>query len=156
MINFKNSTLLIALLGTLMFACNSSNQTGEQDDPVVEENSDKALLEAKIDSLNEAMMAMYNSTGIPDVKTAMYAVQNYEYFAHDYPNDSKSGEYLMKAGEIYEKVIKDRERAIRRYQSAFLHETEFEKKPMALFRSANLYAEQGDTTKAIKLSLIHI
>ncbi len=150
MINFKNSTLLIALISTLLFACNSSNQTTDQDDPVEEANQDKQLMLTKIDSLNKAMLEIYNSSGTPDIKTAMYAVQNYEYFAHDYPEDPLAGQYLMKAGEIYENVIHDRERAIRRYQSAFLHESEFETKPMALFRSANLYSELGDTSKAIK------
>ncbi len=154
--NKKSSPLvwIVMLCITTLFiiGCQEQDSTNTDATSVVSEaDSTKLAMEAKIDSLNKKMMDVFRTTGKPDMKTSMYAVQAYEYYAHDYEKDPKAGMYLMKAGEIYENILNDKIRANRRYQSAYLHEEDFKNKPMALFRSANLYVELDDTARAIQL-----
>ena len=140
-----NSKSLIGAACMLLMGISCTQNVTESQKPL----TDKELRILKIDSLNSIINTLAKK-GELDIKTTMYTVEAYEDFNHYYPEDEKSGLFLMKAGELYENVLNDKQRAIRRYQSAYLHKTEFEAKPMALFRSANLYADIGDTTRAIE------
>ena len=104
----------------------------------------------RIDSLENLIRQEVKQQKDPDVRLAMYAIQAYQYFAADYPKDTLAPNYLFKAGQLYEGVLRNPEQAVKQYEKVYDKYPEFDKRGMSLFLAGNLYHTLNDTTKAIK------
>ena len=140
----KNKLAVLGFVSiALFFSCSESNENDK-----VESRSAQEIADERIDSLQKVLGVMYQG-GSLETKTVLFLIQAYENYYQDFPKDVKSGSYMSKAGELYENVLKDKPKALKRYLTAYNEYQNYEHRPMALFRAANIYQDLGDTSKAI-------
>ena len=140
----RNKLIALSALLTIFFFSCTENKKNDK----MESLSAQEVADARIDSLQKVLGVMYQG-GSLETKTVLYLIQGYENYYQDFPDDSKCGMYMSKAGELYENVLKDKPKALKRYLTAYNEYQNYTHRPMALFRAANLYQDLGDTSKAI-------
>ena len=104
----------------------------------------------RIDSLEQLVRQEVKQQKDPDIRLAMYAIQAYQYYAADYPQDTVVADYHFKSAQLYEGVLRDYKRAIEIYGQVYEKYPDYRKRPMALFLQGNLYHELQDNANAIR------
>jgi tetratricopeptide (TPR) repeat protein len=103
----------------------------------------------RIDSLETKIReAVASPEKAPDVRLTMYMIQAYQYFAVDFPNDPRAAESLDRAGQLYEGVLSDHQRAAEYFEKAYQRYPEYPKRPQLLLQLAVACEEGGDTANA--------
>lgn len=102
----------------------------------------------KIDSLETQIRASMAKQENPEVTLALNAIKHYRYFAADFPQDSLSPDYLFKAAQIYEGVLRDYPEAAEIYGTIYEKYPKYKNRPMMLFHQGNAYIESQDTAYA--------
>jgi tetratricopeptide (TPR) repeat protein len=132
--------LLFCLVPVLFFAACNKNPKANL--------TPRQAAVSKIDSIETQIKASINRQENPNVQLAMNAIKHYKYFAHDFPKDTLSPQYLFKAAQIYEGVLQDHEEAAEIYGETYEKYPEFRNRPMMLFHQGNAFIEAGDTAHA--------
>ncbi len=103
----------------------------------------------RIDSLETRIKAAVASPQKdPDIQLTMYMIQAYQYFAVDFPNDPRAPESLDRAGQLYNGVLNDHQRAAEYFEKAYQKYPQYPKRPQLLLQLAVACEEGGDTTNA--------
>ena len=143
----KTGALLFAL--ALLAAC-SSNEAKQGAPAAVDPAVARERALHRIDSLEARVQdALKSPERQPDIKLAMYLIQAYQYFAHDYPTDPRSPEALDRAGQLYSGVLNDPEHAIALYEQAYQNYPKYKNRPTLLFQEAAAYDALHDTTATV-------
>jgi TolA-binding protein len=146
--NYFSSIILTAITIAFIASC-SNNKTEQQDSGKVTLATSKEKYKYMIDSIEAKMQATRN---MPlDQGTAMFAMRTYDEFASYFPDETKSPEYLFKAGEIANSLQLSQPalsylgRVMSKYPTC-------KNAPYALFMQGMIYDDQlRDTANARKI-----
>jgi len=106
-------------------------------------------LRHRIDSLEAKVTeAIRSPQKAPDVRLTMYLIQAHQYFAHDFPKDSRAPESLDRAGQLYGGVLGDNERAVEYYEQAYRLYPQYKNRPQVLLQQGVAYEAMQDTAGA--------
>lgn len=133
--------IILSIIVALLTSCNSGS------DKKVLSQRDKTI--ARIDSLEKLISASVNKGENPDTKLAMYAIEAYDIFVNQLPQDSLSPKYLFKSAQLYEGVLGRPDIAARRYGKYCEQYPESHRTAMIMFYQANALSEAGDTAQSV-------
>ncbi len=105
----------------------------------------------RMDSLEKLVRAAVKTTPerAPSIQLAMYSIQAYQYFAHDFPQDPRAPDALDRAGQLYAGVLRDPAKAVEYYEKAYQQYPNYPKRAMLLVQQGAAYEMAGDTSGAI-------
>lgn len=131
---------LVCLSSLIFFACGSEQKA-----------EDVKMTKEKYQTQIDSVEAKLHSKAEMELATAGTAVALYADYAKNFPDDSKTPEYLFKAGEI-SSSMRQSTQAIEFFNQAYTKYPNFDKAPYALFLQGFIYESQlGDTAKARKI-----
>jgi outer membrane protein assembly factor BamD (BamD/ComL family) len=131
--------IFFSLVSLVIYSCNSKKELSEKDKLVF-----------RIDSLENKINESIKKAENPDVQLAMYAIEAYDKYVSELPNDTISPKYLFKSAQLCEGVLRRPDWALTKYNKFLENYPEHKQTPMILFYTGNSYSELGDTTNAIR------
>jgi outer membrane protein assembly factor BamD (BamD/ComL family) len=134
------NVVFVSLIAFAVYSCNSGAK---------KELNEKEKLVLRIDSLETKINESINKTENPDVQLAMYAIEAYDKYVSELPNDTISPKYLLKSAQLCDGVLRRSDWALTKYNKFLEYYPEHKQAPMILFYAGNAYSEIGDTTNAI-------
>lgn len=134
------NVVFVSLIAFAIYSCNSG---------VKKELTEKDKLVFRIDSLENKINESIKKAENPEVQLAMYAIEAYDKYVSELPNDSISPKYLFKSAQLCDGVLRRPDWALTKYNKFLEYYPDHKQAPMILFYSGNAYSELGDTTNAI-------
>jgi outer membrane protein assembly factor BamD (BamD/ComL family) len=146
--NYFSGILVLAITISLLAAC-SNNKTEQDDSSKVTLATSKEKYQHMIDSIEAKMQATRN---MPlDQGTAMFAMRTYDEYASYFPDETKSPEYLFKAGELANSLQLSQP-ALSYLSRVMSKYPNYKNAPYALFMQGMIYDDQlKDTANARKM-----
>lgn len=143
--------LFIALLaGSLFWAC--SEKAGRSSEEVAFQGSEADR--KRIDSLEKIIVRHTGKEADKELPQVLETLRAYQNYTIDYPKDTASAEYLLKAGNIYYSYLKDYENAEEHLNRLVDSFPKARQRPVGLLLLGNTYHDMGDTARAI--AALHI
>ena len=106
-------------------------------------------LRQRVDSLSAEIRRSVARADNPDVQLTLYAVEAFQAYAYQFPDDTLSAEYLFRAGQLYAGVLGDAQAALRQYDRVVQGYSTSAHHPIVLFVRGNLHHDLGDTASAL-------
>ncbi len=141
--------MMLAISGTMLSSCSNKDNKNDESTGKVTLASGKEKYQHMIDSIETKMKATRN---MPlDQGTAMFAMRCYDEYASYFPDETKSPEYLFKAGELANSLQLSQPALT--YLSRVMNKYPNNKNaPYALFMQGMIYGDQlKDTANARKI-----
>lgn len=141
--------MILTLTGMLLTSCSNKDDKGDKSINKATLASGKERYQHMIDSIETKMQATRN---MPlDQGTAMFAMRVYDEYASYFPDETKSPEYLFKAGELANS-LQLAQPALSYLGRVMSKYPNYKNAPYALFMQGMIYDDQlKDTANARKI-----
>jgi outer membrane protein assembly factor BamD (BamD/ComL family) len=141
--------MMLAISGMMITSCSNNENKNDESAGKVSLASGKEKYQHMIDSIETKMQATRN---MPlDQGTAMFAMRCYDEYASYFPDETKSPEYLFKAGELANSLQLSQP-ALSYLSRVMSKYPNYKNAPYALFMQGMIYDDQlKDTANARKM-----